>query len=566
MALTGRLGVIEKIVDGQAGIIGGAAALNALVVGVSSIVPAAHEPLGKDSDFKTIFGEGPLVDALTDLFSKAGQAPSVAAKAVAGADSNYFTDLVHTGAGPEAVLSGVPVENADIVLEISTIGGPLGTADYKISTDGGVTFGGDVVTPVDGIISIGTTGMTITLDAGTHVVGDQYTTTIRIAIGDVVKTGTGPDITAAGTPVKAANVVLQIISGGALNVATYQLSIDGGDTFGVVKTIPVGGVIAIENTGVSFTVPGAPDTVTGDQYTLVLLAPSASIATILAAIDTPLETLDPEFIYIVGETDSVDWASIGAKQDGLFSAHKFIWFLTESRLPRAGETLSTWSTDLAADMGAFSHNYIAVVAAHGEIAEASGLSRFRNWGGLFAGREIANSIVTHPGKVQDGQIGGVTQETDLNDTIQAALKDARFVTSKTYAGLSGVFWGDDKTTADVSSDYQNITTVRIAFKALRLGRTAALQSMFDELGDPTTGEDAPGIQRLKNRVDAALESMRSAKPKELVRFVVSIPPGQDILNNGLDFSITLIDTPYIKKLQLFLASVFAGTAADPANQ
>jgi hypothetical protein len=45
--------------------------------------------------------------------------------------------------------------------------------------------------------------------------------------------------------------------------------------------------------------------------------------------------------------------------------------------------------------------------------------------------------------------------------------------------------------------------------------------------------------------------------------VVEIPPGQDIVNNGVGVKMTLIGIPIIRSIQLFASYVYAGSNFDP---
>jgi hypothetical protein len=54
-----------------------------------------------------------------------------------------------------------------------------------------------------------------------------------------------------------------------------------------------------------------------------------------------------------------------------------------------------------------------------------------------------------------------------------------------------------------------------------------------------------------------------AIPKELAAYIVDIPPGQDIANNGVAVEITLIGIPIIRQIKLYASYVYAGGRFDP---
>ena len=235
--------VIEYLIDGSSGLAPGSVSGTALVAGVCSAGTVGKGYLlGKSSDLNALLGVGPLVDRLRDLFATGGQEPIVIAVPVPGLPGGYIGAVKHTSAGaepgPEASASGIGAGNADAVLEIVT-SGQLGTATYKLSLDGGATWENATATPANGQVTLGASGAILTLAEGAHVSGDRYAVIVRGPIGPVQQVGSGPAIDVTGTVLAAAEVVLRITAAGGRNVGTYQLSTDGGDSFGMVRTLPL---------------------------------------------------------------------------------------------------------------------------------------------------------------------------------------------------------------------------------------------------------------------------------------------------------------------------------------
>ena len=168
-----------------------------------------------------------------------------------------------------------------------------------------------------------------------------------------------------------------------------------------------------------------------------------------------------------------------------------------------------------------------------------------------------------PGRVRDGGISQGSLPDLWTEAHQATLEDNGFVTAKYYAGLNAVYWGETRTLAEVTSDYQYIPVLRTTFKAIRKCRIAALKSMFDEAGDALQVADAPGLQYLRANLEMALNTLVAAVPSELAGFVVGIPSGQDIVNNGVAVELTLIGIPIIREIKLFARYVYAGSDFDP---
>lgn len=553
--------VLEYLNDGISGISPGDVSGSAMIAGVCSLgTPGKAYLLGRSSDLPALLGAGPLVDRLRDIFATAGQDATVIAVPVAGLPGGYISPVRHTGTGPDAAVTGSPSENADAIVEIVT-GGVLGTATYKISEDGGATFDTATATPANGQITIATTGATLTLSSGTHVSGDRYSFAVRTPIGPVTKTGTGPDIAVSGTPKAGADVVLTIISGGALNAATYTISLDGGDSVSQVQTVPLSGEISCGDTGVTITASGTQ--VAGTVYTFEVLEPVASISTVMEAIEQPLSRYDVESVYIVGPSDSADWAAMGVKADSLWAVHRPIYFRAETRLPYADEDLNDWTSAMIKERNGFSHRFVIVCSAFGEVSDYTGKRITRNWAGLLAGRVLSIPVMRAAGRVRDGGISQGALPSDFTEAMQKQLESAGFVAAKYYAGLESPYWGDSRTMADATSDYRYEEVLRVVFKAVRLARIAALKALYDEAGDPVREGGASGLNYLKASIETALGTMTAAVPQEMAAYQVVIPSGQDIVNNGVAVEMTLIGIPIIRTIKLYAGYTYAGGSFDP---
>lgn len=555
--------VLEFIVDGTSGLVPGDISGKAMVVGVCSLgVPGKVYYLGKSSNLEGLLGQGPLVDCLGDIFSTMGQEATVLAVPVTGSASGIITPVKHVGTGPEAVATGTAAQNGNFVVKI-TVGGALGTAKYKLSEDGGVTWGDEATTDSGGTIALGTSGVTLILGSGTHVVDDTYAVTVQTSIGPVSKTGTGADVTVSGTVKCAGEVLFRVVTGGARNAATYRLSLDGGDTYAPERTVPLDGIVAVGSTGATILVPDSPDLVAGDVYSFSLLAPVASISTVVDAIEQPLHLVDPEFVHVVGASNSTDWAVLGTLADSQWNKHRPTFFTCEARLPYPNETLDDWVSSLVAEKAGYAHRFVSVCSAFGEISDTRGLSLTRNAGGLMVGRLLSIPVQRAIGRVRDGGISQLKLPDLYTESMQSTLEDAGYVTAKRYASLASCYWGDAKTLADVTSDYQYLEVLRVVFKAIRLLRIQALKSMYDEAGDVLLGADAPGLAYLKANLENALDTMTSAIPQELAAHVVHIPGNQDIVNNGVAVEVTLIGIPIIRTIKLYASYVYAGSRFDP---
>ena len=557
--------VTEFIIDGTSGLAPGGVEGQCIVAGCCSRGQVGKGYLlGKRSNLTSLLGVGPLVDSLRDVFAVAGQDAIVIAVPVEGQPGGYISECRHLGYGPAAVSSGAAVAAAE-VLVVVTVGGANGSSSVKISKDGGKTFPDTAPVPADGEVVIEGTGARITFSATDEkplLEDEEYSFQVVTSVSRHKQSGEGPAVTAVGEPKAGGQLQMLITKGGPLNTGLYQISIDGGDNFGPRRTLPIDGQVNIPDLGLTLNLETGVY-VAGAIYSWEVLPPEPTIAAVMEALERPLELYDVEFVYVAGPSDSVSWAAASALCQEQWNKHRPTYMKFEARQPYADEDLSDWTAALISERADFASMYVQVIAAFGETSDSTGLSRVRSWGGLNAGKTLFNPVQRAAGRVRDGSISQVTLPDGWNESIQGLLEDAGYVTCKKYAGLYGVYWGDSKTMADVTSEFQYEEVLRVTFKALRKARIAALKSLYDEAGDPLLPEAAVGLKFLEANLEAALDTMTKAVPPEMAAYVVEIPLGQDIVNNGLAVELTFIGIPIIRSIKLYGKYVYAGGNFDP---
>lgn len=559
--------VLQYLIDGCSGIVTGGVDGKALVAGVCSRGQVGKGYLvGKRTDLEALLGQGPLVERVRDILNTGGQEPFIVAVPVQGQPGGYISSPVHTGGGAPVQVEGYPALNADVVVKVAEAGA-LGTATLEISTDGGQTFAEAVPTATQMTITAEEqpTGATLVFaEEAVFEAGARYTFAVRCPVGPVYKIGDAksplPEIAELASGVlTGAELVVQVMRGGGRNEGTFQLSTDGGDNYGKARTIPINGVYDLPDFGVAITFPDG-DYLAGTTYTCRLLPPAPSIVDVLEALETPLNLFDVEFVHIVGESDSVDWLAAQAKAEELWNCQRPTYFKLEARLPRDGEDMSAFAAALLAERQGVACRFVTVCSQYGELVDSTGAVRLRNAAGLQSGRVMSIPVQRAAGRVKDGPVSQLSLPEGW-DAIQAALEDAGYITGKKYAGMEGTYWGDSRTLADSTSDYRYEEVLRTTFKAIRLTRIAALKSMYDEAGDPLRPDSENGLAYLKANLENALDVMVGAG--ELAGYVINIPTGQDITNNGVAVEQTLIGIPIIREIKLYNRYVYAGSRFDP---
>ncbi len=560
--------VLEYLVDGTSGLAPGGAEGTAIVVGACSKGQVGKGYLlGPSSDVESLLGVGPLTERARDILSTGGQEPVLIAVPCLSQSGGYISEPVCTGGDgkyPDVGVSGVPQANADIVVKVSAAGA-VGTATVLISLDGGKTWAEEAETVTEQLV-IDKTGATMLFPADAELDEDWvWSFVVRSPVGPVERTGdaSSPLPVIAGDVLAGGEIAIQIVRSGGLNEGTYQLSIDGGESYGKVKTLPVDGIVTVSAMGVTVTFPQGTY-VGGTVYTCRLLEPVPSIVDVMSALEEPLSQYDVEFVLVAGPTDSVDWAAMQTKAEELWNLHRPTYFKAETRLPRDDEDLHDFTAYLSEEKKDIAARFVTVCAQYGSITDSAGLVKVRNASGLQAGRVMGLPVQRAAGRVRDGNVSQLALP-DGWATVQSTIEDAGYVTAKKYAGLDGVYWGDSRTLADSSSDFQYEEVLRTVFKAVRKGRIAGLKSMYDEAGDPQLGNNAAGLAYLKANIENALDAMVAANPPELASYVVNVPSGQDIVNNGVAVEITLIGIPIIRQIKLYFSYAYAGGAFDPRS-
>jgi hypothetical protein len=341
------------------------------------------------------------------------------------------------------------------------------------------------------------------------------------------------------------------------SVANYQISYDG-ESFGESKKVPYDGRIELEKLGISILVPETPLLAANDTYSFLVDEPTLSYTDVMNAIEGPLALNDVEFVAVCGAMPSDAWSVFAQKADELWQKHRPTFFLLEYRTPANDETIDNWVSVLLAERVQFAHPFLACCVAYGNVS-----GNTRNLMGLLAGRLLSIPVMRSIGRVRDGGLATVQLPDGYNESHQQTLEDAGYITAKTITGLKNPYFGSARTLAEDTSDFRYIEILRVVFKACRLARIRALNSIHDEAGDPLLGSDASGVAYLKSNIESAVGTMKTAAPQEIVDFVISIPKGQDIVNNGLRLGLRLIGIPIIRELEIFASYTYAGSTFDP---
>ncbi len=354
------------------------------------------------------------------------------------------------------------------------------------------------------------------------------------------------------------DIVLTITKDGDPNIAEYKYSVNGGDPYS--GLIPLDDALVIENTGIKlqFSTDGAKFTV-GDSFTLNVVAKTANNQSIMNAMSSALEVYDVPFVFITEPTDSVEWPAFDLKAKELFNKHRPTFFLCSTRMPDDNETLDDWVADLVKDSKDFASDNVAVCAGFGEIMDKSGKKKKRDISGIVAGFIMASDVNQSIAEVNKFPISAISLPEEFNSAHSTTLEDAKYITVKTYAGLSSRYIVEGRTMAEPTSDYKVLETLRTVYQAIRLARAKALTFVKSRVF-PVDGSIKPSLEAIKAEITQYIKNnMVHCVPAMLTNVTLVLPEGQDINNQGLVFYMHLEGVPIIRQIKIYMDITYPST-------
>lgn len=340
-----------------------------------------------------------------------------------------------------------------------------------------------------------------------------------VVMGTQTGTGLATIVDNSSAPNDDYDVVIKIVIGGLITVATMKISLDGGRTYGA--EVATSASYTVPNTGVLLTLsstPGAfvaddtyPLEAKGPTFTVINLglaiqallddgrlfemahivgipADAATAASVAAAIDSKLETAEARYQYAIGVCEAPEGVTNAALKTAVVS----------TTAPRAMLT------------GGFC-----------QLTDALTLRRVKRpaaWP-VFA-RLASSPIHEHPGRFASGPLAQVDKLKSLQDEVPAysyhdefitpELDDGRITSLRTWPGVNGVYITRGKMLAAVGSDFADVQARRVMNRALRIGYLGMRRYENDTVRvNAITGfileKDALGIEAdLTSKLTAAL--------------------------------------------------------------
>ncbi len=363
--------------------------------------------------------------------------------------------------------------------------------------------------------------------------------------------------TASGNPTDAYDIVVEIVSGGALGSAVAKYSYDGGNSWSEKITVPSDGVLALGITGVSITISGTGDLTTGDKFTLTTTAPQASTSVVLEAISEVLDSYRGqfEFLVIVGPSAASFWTSVDLLMAEEWNRHNPIFALLEASLINESSVASDIA-NLTASAQTFSSRYVMITAAQAEMKNVLGESLERPLAGSAAGILSKGKVSDSIGVLRDdfGKIRPATKilPEALTESDLRLLNDARFTVPRKYEGYPGFFFNNGNLMSPPGDPFDSVEKIRVAAKMMRLMRIAALRNLHldaDSTGSGSFGGVA-GLEYLRQELLRAVQPMFDNGELYKCEPEILSPPEDVFLDKTVRVNVKFSTNPKMKSIEL----------------
>lgn len=353
-----------------------------------------------------------------------------------------------------------------------------------------------------------------TLTAGSLVVG--------------TKTGSGlaTIVNNASAPTDDIDVVVKVLTAGAVGAATVAVSLDGGRTYG--SEVATAANFTVPNTGVALTMSSTlGNFAAGDTYAFEAKGPSYTVNNLNTAIDALLaDGRDFSLLHVVGiPADTATAASLAAavqtKLETAAANHRPARGFIEAP---EGVTDSALKTAVAAITNSPRVLLWATFEPLNSILNPGRTEqRPAAWAPFARACKAPISVALHAtsplesgpldrvGPLKSRPSDPVAYSYHDETTAAVSLDDGRIATLRTWPGQSGIFVNRARTLAALSSDYTELANGRVIDEAQRVG----YRYMFNQIGRRFTVDRTTG-QLAEREIKALEEGGRQALVRALV--------------------------------------------------
>ena len=389
--------------------------------------------------------------------------------------------------------------------------------------------------------------------------------TAGTALGAWVLTGTGPaaGVGESGAPLADFDVVVKVVSGGALGTATVQISVDGGDTFTPTYTAAATLAQLAASTGLTFTM-AVGTYVAGDTYTRSFAGPRYTAADLNAGLDAIRNYIaDIRWVHVIGTAGaSADpaatqlttfvalCAAVDVKMVAAFNAKKPMFAIMEvPDVPDADITAH------AAFNAQTSTRQMWVAGTVERIVNPGGHSQKRHAAGVVSTKLATVGVGQSPGVPADGTLVGVTRLYRDETLAAVSLDDLRVTTLRTLPLYPGYFVTTGQMRAAIGSDFRYVVSRRVMDEAI----SQTVKVMTPKLNksvrvNPTGHAQAGGIDdRDAQPIDAQLSTAMSIaliNTGQASGAFAQVTRGTNILSTGtIETSVRITPLGYARAIE-----------------
>lgn len=350
------------------------------------------------------------------------------------------------------------------------------------------------------------------------------------------------EITVTGAPLVKSLITVTVNIEGEIGTAELKIQSEGDIESSELMIIPADGVIDLPNMGISILMPIEASYSSNMKWVFGTSPPASSLEAIKAAVDKTLEIYSPECVVVCQPSSSADVKYYSQCAEEYFTEwHQPLFFVTQTELD-ATKNLDEAIADKVSEFDKVEARFVSVLCQYGTLINGS-KKYIRQPLGLLVGHITKAKVNQSIGATNNFALSNYELPYYWSNVHSRALDGGRFITLRTYAGLNNVFWSNGRTMAGDTSDYRFIEVVRTVQKAIRIARRASLpyiQGAGDEVG----------LNSMLAEIRTKIATMTESQPKELDDFSVDMPSGQDVVNDGVTFNISLFGIPIIRTINL----------------
>lgn len=397
--------------------------------------------------------------------------------------------------------------------------------------------------------------------------------------GTVTHSGAGTSVvTATGTPYDDFDVVFKFTTGGTIGVAgiVYQVSLDGGVTYGGSTSLGVAVTASVANTGVAIAL--AAGTILANQTeSFSTVGPRATNADLVTALEAlRLSNLSYEGIQIVTPADATMLATLDAWLTAREAEGKFRDFGLNTRARTIGtETEAQFKTAMDTAFGA-SSSIRGIVCGDfaATVSPIRGINMKRPTLCSVGARKSAVDMSRDLAAVADGPLSGVTLADAQgnpkwhDETIYPGLDDSRFTTLRSIDQKQGAYITNPLVFSASGSDYVYLQHVRCMNRACELAFQLLTEALSDGVLKQTNSDGSVTIkEEIAQRIESGINSrLRSelVTPQRVTDAQIVISRTDDLSSNAgatITGELQLSPLAYLKKFNINAKFVKTITAA-----